>query len=518
MQPSWKTRKIQTSAGMETVDETVARAKRQLSSLSGSTPTQTTPTSLKTLDYNQAGSGIDTANKDLGGFMGGDLNNRTKTIMETFASRAGLIKEGGKADRDLNEMNFGEKIEDQLGENARNYTMASEGRSGYGTKTAAVRFLEDSGSKRIKELEKQRDMLDLQSKSLEAGRLDSLIADEQEAITTARTKWITDMLSLSGESRAESAENRAISQENREILGFETPDTTRKAEQLITRQKSLDELAIAAPDAGILPTDDFATAVTKYRNSTTYKNNERLGELAIQQAEADIANTKSLTSNRGLGTGTGGGGGYFGGAAGGDTETFDGLQTIALNNVPNLISSKHGKETYLASLKGADTPDKVRDLMVSTIIANNPATFQDTYNKRSEAAGEIGEALSLLDDGAKTGWLPDKIQKVANVFGFDYDPKLAAIKAYITAATQPYRSDVTGAAWGAQETAEYEALLGTTNYEPQALKERLVRFQQMLYRKNKNAIINTVAPVSQYNIYGEDAPAGGGDEFSNWEL
>jgi len=506
MNPSWKTNKIKTSAGMETVDETVARAKRQLAGMD--TAKKDTPplAGLRTLgDVNTS---LNNYSSDLSNVMGSSLGKQTKTIMENFASRANLAKEGGIAERKLTEQNFGDKIAGQLDENARSYTQASEGRSGFGTQTAAVKFLEDSGAKRVRELEKQRDSLILESKVAEASRLDSLIEKEQTAITDARTKWVEGLMNFASEDRATSAENRAVSEANRAILGFETPEQTRTAEFGITQKTALNELAISAPDAGILATDDFNTAIEKYRNSTTYKNNQKLGELAIQQAEADIQNTKSLASNRSLG-GTGGGAGGGSYSSVGNNTTPDELRNIAFNNVPNLIPSKFGQQQYFKSLNAAKDTEQIRDIMVSTILANSPATVQDSYNKRNDAAGEVGAALLLLEGGAKTGFAQNAFQGVANFFGTDYDPKLAEIKAHLTAAIQPYRSDVTGAAWGSQEQAEYDALIGTTKYEPEALKNRLRNFQNMLRRKNKNAVINAVAPVSQYDVFGGTQQGGG---------
>lgn len=217
-----------------------------------------------------------------------------RTIMETFADRRRLAQEGGGAERDLIQSRSQDNIQDQLSANARSFVDAVEGRTGFATKTAAVRYLEDSGAKRIRDLEKQRDSMLLESKVMEASRLDNLIAQEQEAITKGREAWLNEVLSLG-------RETRAIAQEERDALSFETPEEARERDFAIAERQAVSEsvrnLALSAPEANILPTDSFEDAVAKYRNSTTYQNNQRLGELEISQAEANIAQTRASTAN-----------------------------------------------------------------------------------------------------------------------------------------------------------------------------------------------------------------------------
>lgn len=442
-----------------------------------------------------------------------------KTIMERFAARAGLIKEGGDASRKLTESNYGDAIASQLDENSRNYIDAQEGRAGFGTKTAAVKYLEDTGAKRVRQLEKDRDSLLLQSKVLEAQRLDDLIASEQESITTARKNWLEDIFKLGQESRNITGEQRAQAQEDRAALGFETPQEARLAEFNIAQDtanaEAIRSLSMSAPDAGITSTDTYDEAVTKYRNSQTYKNNQRLGELEIQKAEADIRNTNALASNRSLGGGTSG------------DPVLDGAQSdldIVASNAMNLIPSENGKEAFAASLKSARTDADKINAISSVVLANSPAEIKTDFINQSAGMREIDEAIRVLDQGVQTGALQAGSQYLYNIVGKDFDPNLAAINAHITAALQPYRSSVTGAAWGSQEDAEYQSMFGSTKYEPSALRDRLIRLKGILQRKSVNALATQVSPFGQYDIFsgaygndnsgGSSSSGGGNSQYS----
>lgn len=471
-----------------------------------STPGSTAPsTSLRSLDTDPSQGLNNKVNSALSDYVGGnDLNKSTKTIMETFAARAGLAKEGGIAERKLTDSTFGTRIADQLDANASEYTSASEGRSGFATQTAAVRMLEDTGGKRIRDLEKSRDELLLQSKIGEASRLDSLINDEQTAITNARKTWIENLLMTTQEARAQSAEARAVSQENRDIAGFETPEQARTRDLVSSLAgdsiKSIQTLATTAPDAGIVSTDTFDQAVAKYRNSTAYKQNVRLGELEIQKAEADIANTRSITSDRNN-------------PAGGDgtipADSASALGGIS-GNVLNMIPSENGKKAFTANYNNAKTDQQRLDAITTAVVANSPVEVKTDFISTNKAMGEIDMALGAIERGAQTGYLNNASQYAFNMFGKDYDPKLAEIRAHITAAIQPYRNSVTGAAWGSQEESEYQSLFGSTKFSPTELSSRLTRLKGIMQRGQLNIIKSQVSPFSDVNLGSIAYPVGMG--------
>lgn len=477
------------------------------SGMSNATPTAGVETSYRSLDTvgpSQTTEALRDFTVDSGSF-----SDRKKTIMETFADRRRLAQEGGAAERELVGNRAGEDIESQLDANASQYIQSMEGRSGFGTKTAAVRYLENTGAKRITDLERKRDDLMLQSKIGEASRLDNLIAMEQEAITNARTEWVNSLLNIGQQDIQRSQENRALA-------SFETPQQARQAEfEMATQQAergAIQELALVAPDAGILSTDSYDEAVAKYRNSESYRRNERAAELELDKVEADIANTRSLAFNRGLTSGGGGGGDISVGLGSSDpvlSETRNELDRVA-SNVMNLIPSENGKEAFQSSYNMARTDSERIDAISSAVLANSPAEVRNDFRQQSDGMRQLDEAIALIDQGVDTGVLEAGSQYVYNIFGQDYDPNLAAINAYITAAIQPYRSSITGAAWGRQEDNEYEQLFGDTSYEPEELRSRLVRLKAILNNKSINAITNQVSPFgnSTFNLF--ESSIGGG--------
>lgn len=240
---------------------------------------------------------IDKLNDRIVGTLGSSLDNlgsvkdREKSILEKFADRKKLASAGGNAERELINSESSDSIDAQLESNARSLIDFREQGRGYATQKVAMDYVADTGKKRVRELEKARDNLLLQSKVAEASRLDDLIAKEEEAITNARTSFINELTSIGSQAR--------------EIASFETPEQKRARDletSGIERERefeyatktAIQTLAANAPDAGITSTDDYTTALSKYRNSTTYKRNEKLGELEIRQAEANIS--QSLAS------------------------------------------------------------------------------------------------------------------------------------------------------------------------------------------------------------------------------
>lgn len=439
------------------------------------------------------------------------LDDRQQTIMETFRDRRKLAQQGGEAQRELIGQESNEAVTEQVKANAREYISSMEGRGGFATKTAAVRFMEDSGAKRVRDLEKRRDSLLLEAKVQEAARIDNLITQEQEAITTARQQYMNDLFNIQSMESNANQERRLDAQEERNVAGFETPDETRRAQEEISNRQlilqesmgretaertAVREMASIAPDAGITETDDYFAAIEKYRNSETYKRNEQAAELELDRIEADIQNTRSLANNRGVTTTPGGNfvispdGGTPAAYTQDEYAQFD---TLA-NNVLNLISSENGKEAFIQSYNNAQSAEDKLNAIASATLNNVGAGTRTDFIQTGKGLTEIDNAIAALDRGVQTGALQSGTQYLYNIVGEDYDPGLTEINQYITAALQPYRSSITGAAWGRQETAEYNDLFGTTRFSPEELKNRLVRLKGIMQRGRLNVLTSTLSP------------------------
>lgn len=168
-----------------------------------------------------------------------------------------------------------------------------------------------------------------------------------------------------------------------------------------------------------------------------------------------------------------------------------------VGNTYNIIDSKNGKDAFKSSIKSArNDADKI-SAVATVVLKNSPGAVKEDFINQSVGIQQITKAIQLLDNKVKTGALASGRQYLFNLVGKDYDPNLAAIDGYITAAIQPYRSSITGAAWGDQETAEYNSLFGSTKYEPEELKARLERVKQIMLDKTVTALNSQVSPFSQ---------------------
>ena len=192
-----------------------------------------------------------------------------------------------------------------------------------------------------------------------------------------------------------------------------------------------------------------------------------------------------------------------GGAGGGvgTTGTFKNDLDALVSNTYNLIPSLNGKKAFESSMKGArNEADKINTI-ASVVLKNSPAEIRRDFVNQTTAIRQIDRAISLLDQGVKTGVLQNKTQYAYNIVGKDFDPGLAAIDAHINSAIQPYRNSITGAAWGEQEDAEYNSLFGSTKYSPDELKARLVRIKEIMADKSTSALNAQVNPMSSYDPF-----------------
>lgn len=153
-----------------------------------------------------------------------------------------------------------------------------ESRSGFATNNAMLRNLSETGQNRIDQLTKQRDEALLNNNAQMADSLNNLIINEQNVITNARQNMVENM---------------------KTAATLQTPEQQVMLEQQKAQQDAVVQLMTQAPDAGITPNDDFATATTKFRNSQYYKNNIGQAEATIQnlQAQAQAAGASAAASS-----------------------------------------------------------------------------------------------------------------------------------------------------------------------------------------------------------------------------
>lgn len=136
--------------------------------------------------------------------------------------------------------------------------------------------------------------------------------------------------------------------------------------------------------------------------------------------------------------------------------------------------------------------------LIGTLMTNSnmSAEMRNDFAKAGKSIQKINKALKLLDKKIETGIAQFGQQWLYNKAGFDADPEIADLQAIITMAQQEYRNSITGAAWGPQEDAEYNALIGSTKFEPAALKNRLDNFAALLKGGMISTIESSLDPIS----------------------
>jgi len=173
-----------------------------------------------------------------------------------------------------------------------------------------------------------------------------------------------------------------------------------------------------------------------------------------------------------------------------------------IGNTISIIPTKFGQEQFQSQLSRARNDGDKINLVASQVLKNQPSEVRLDFGNQAIAINSIDKAIALLDSGVETGVLNNAKQYAANFAGKDYDPALAQLNSLITSAIQPYRSSVTGAAWGTQEEAEYASLFGSTKYSPAELKQRLSTLKEGMKAKSSNALNAYVNPTgASENIF-----------------
>ena len=136
------------------------------------------------------------------------------SIMGRYEERRQQTEKATEAARGLIEADFIEAEEEaqKLGE--REVTTARESRRGFATNTAFLEQVEAGGTKRIRDLSRERDRKLAMNDIVGAERINDLLFKEEEAITDARLNFITNSIGLLGAVQG--------------VAGFETPQETRE--------------------------------------------------------------------------------------------------------------------------------------------------------------------------------------------------------------------------------------------------------------------------------------------------
>lgn len=138
---------------------------------------------------------------------------------------------------------------------------------------------------------------------------------------------------------------------------------------------------------------------------------------------------------------------------------------------------------------------------------------RNTIDALTDMRSALNDYVATTGD---TGILKGGIENIANKIGTTSDPALAGIKTRIVQATQKYRNSITGAAWGDQETAEYKAIfpsISNTNKLNSTIIDTMI---PLLQNNERNAIGLFLGGADVYDgIFGSPTSANEEQELIN---
>lgn len=205
---------------------------------------------------------------------GTNLNTALNSSFDTSDQYSGILDRYNQAQQATatNTQQTGSYISNQYGQNE-NYQKQQnnveqqselEGRTGFATSIAALTNLQAQGAQRVKQLTDQANQALMANNTQGAQALSDLAVQEQTALTTARTNFLTNYFAAQGEARSEAS--------------FQTPE-----------QQQVMALASQYPDANIQPTDSQEQAEAKVKASPTYTATLQKAQQDVQTAQAQAA-------------------------------------------------------------------------------------------------------------------------------------------------------------------------------------------------------------------------------------
>lgn len=197
----------------------------------------------------------------LDSFMSSQYDPYAQTIMGQYSQAQSATAAGAASQAqnitDQGNYNLGYQSEMDQAQG----TQALESQRGFAVNPGAIKILQDSSTKRIKDLTQQMNDALANNQTSLASSLASLSLQENTALTNARTTYLNQYFQGQQEQRAEQS--------------FQTPE-----------QQAVMTLSTNNPGAGILPTDSLAQAQAKVTSSPTYQLGLKTSQAGISLAGA----------------------------------------------------------------------------------------------------------------------------------------------------------------------------------------------------------------------------------------
>jgi hypothetical protein len=178
----------------------------------------------------------------------------------------------------------------------------------------------------------------------------------------------------------------------------------------------------------------------------------------------------------------------YGVSTGGATADTNSLVNAMVNvNAGSAEGQQKRDAARVAQFVQQGKTKEAQDLILSRVTSKMTGAERSAELDRRNTIDALVDMKSALAEYSATtgdtGLVTGGIENIANKIGKTTDPKLAALKTRIIAATQKYRNSITGAAWGEQEAAEYKSIFPSITNT----------------KKLNSTIIDTMIPLLQNN-------------------
>lgn len=178
----------------------------------------------------------------------------------------------------------------------------------------------------------------------------------------------------------------------------------------------------------------------------------------------------------------------------------------------SLGGTKEDKAAFKRSIESSLAENNVagaKDKITRAAIASLPAASQTAAIDRTTALDAFNAIKTMLQayraKGGDTGLLTGNLQQVKNKFGQTGDPELVKLGAEMNSVLQKYRNSVTGAAWGAQESAEYRSLMPTITDAGTLNVAKVDQMIDIMNRAQRSAIGSQIGTNNYDTIFGKES-------------
>lgn len=345
--------------------------------------------------------------------------------------------------------------------------------------------LDELGAKRQAEIQKL--YTDAENAAL------GLLTEKRTARDTSTTKYL-EFLSKEGEKKKSAAKAfaKALLDKGIDVTELD-PDQINKlttsyglsdAEFKELYRSTKDENEKAKLDMDVLRADakeklNKANTFELSEGQARYELNEETGKF-----ELVAKNAKTFAPK----------GGSSGGASGAATTDLGQLAAQVASTLPG---TRQGP--FWAAFNGArNDQDKISVIAVN---GNIPADARNDLINTAAGQRSLDKAIAMIENGLETGVLQAGANYGLGLLGGQLSPELTQAKQYITAAIQPYRSSITGAAWGTQEEAEYKGLFGNVSDQPETLLTKLKTLKEIMNDKRVAVLAAGTDPLGMNKAF-----------------